>query len=1365
MDFAQAAALVIIEIIRRTRRSAEYSNMLPAVSPHLEPQRLFTRLARVRRRMHLVALLQGVFALLALLLGGALVVGLLDWRLHMPGLARAVALVGILTGAGIIVLFWLIRPLRQRADNLAIALRLEDQYPHLNDALASAVQFLEQPGEDEDLSSPLLRKIAVRQALRYADGCRFTELVPVRGLLWSGLALAVAVTLAIPPVMRAPLLARTALNRLADPFGNTQWPGQTQLRLLAPDQSPFRQAVGEPLDVVAEVTGVIPERGTLSIWFDGLPPSSQTWVIDKKDDKGRFVAHLEPSRITRSFRFRVHVNDADSGWREVQVLPPPELAPLDGRPSPQIRLEYPRYSDLPPKQLPDGASSFETYVATSVHFRAATNRPIARGWIVYRPDTPVLNTVAALETLGSTQPLETLALAAGGASVWMPLPLTISQGGKQIEAVFTPRISGTYALRIEDETGFGASRLLDIRVQADPPPTLTLTRPSASHDSLSVTLTAKLPLKSQIDDPIFAIRSVALQYRTHRADLPRAVVYYDHETVGRMLPALAQALTGSPGPALPPLRLRPQQLLVNHRLVLSAFRHSDGSPLHEGDVLILQMVGDDFDDVSGVKSPGRSHEVELHIVSPATLEALLNRDESKIRQDLLNVQRWQREARQKAAEALEQKRDTGKLRPEDLDKLLQAEQLQQQVRSRIGNEKEGLRAEVERVRQAQQDNNLTNSPARERMEVATAELERLAREELEPIEPLLTASREESESSKPNEPNLDKSRASLEEAVRHQQEVEQTLAKLLQRLEPWSGANEVRGETRAMLTEQEKVTEQTAELAEQMRPRIGVDRKQLTPQERADLDRTAVQQESLSAQMKQLLDKIESLTQEKEKQERERLTEAEKLEGQAKASEKSSQQESNKGTDREKALRQEAAQLREQAQEKKEAAANLRKEIEALKDSAKLGRQGMESKQQNDSNPKQQNKLDEAGKDIRENLLNNARQRQEEAARTMQKMLDRLEERPTGDLERLSKKLKEMQEKLEDLSDRQERLQKKVKEAQQIADPEKRQKELERLAREQEKLRKEAKDLSQELSRLQAGQASKTLSRAARDMAQAAERFQRGEPGEENQEEALDRIEDAIEQVENAREQAEEQLLREQVLKYTELVKGVRDRQESAIAEAKRLHEAALKNKTWDDAPRKSLGALRDNEENLAEELQNLQKNFESLKVMTKVLDQTRNAMRQGATKIDERLKDINNRPIDEPFDPPLENEMQDGIIFWQQMALRRLDQFLEAIKQDKDSASAGKKPSGGAGQQGGPMVGGGPGGDQISNLAQLKALRSLQAEVNDWTERFAKKHPDLKKLKESEKAELDALQQLEKDVGDLIRDLSVSGEPRGEQP
>src|SRR4029077_13220950 len=134
--------------------------------------------------------------------------------------------------------------------------------------------------------------------------------------------------------------------------------------------------------------------------------------------------------------------------------------------------------------------------------------------------------------------------------------------------------------------------------------------------------------------------------------------------------------------------------------------------------------------------------LELRIMSPATLEAILNKDQANVSQSLLRMQQWQKEAREKTADAQAQKENTGKLRPEELEKLLQAEQLQQQLRARLGDEKEGLRSEVERIRQAQQDNKLPRAPSRARIEAVANELERLGREELQPIEPLLNAARE-----------------------------------------------------------------------------------------------------------------------------------------------------------------------------------------------------------------------------------------------------------------------------------------------------------------------------------------------------------------------------------------------------------------------------------------------------------------------------------------------------------------------------------------------------------------------------------------------------------------------------------------------
>ena len=79
--------------------------------------------------------------------------------------------------------------------------------------------------------------------------------------------------------------------------------------------------------------------------------------------------------------------------------------------------------------------------------------------------------------------------------------------------------------------------------------------------------------------------------------------------------------------------------------------------------------------------------------------------------------------------------------------------------------------------------------------------------------------------------------------------------------------------------------------------------------------------------------------------------------------------------------------------------------------------------------------------------------------------------------------------------------------------------------------------------------------------------------------------------------------------------------------------------------------------------------------------------------------------------------------------------------------------------------MGGGGESDDIPQLAQLRALRMLQAEVNQKTEQFAKDHPDAAKLTEIEKADLELLRKTQRDIADLIREFSPADEPKGGQP
>src|SRR5262249_57682300 len=84
----------------------------------------------------------------------------------------------------------------------------------------------------------------------------------------------------------------------------------------------------------------------------------------QEPNRGTLVARRE--RVERDFRFQIRANDAVSDWYEVTVLPPPVLVPLDGRPSPQVRLDYPNYTGLTPYDLPDGSGNIEAVAGTPV---------------------------------------------------------------------------------------------------------------------------------------------------------------------------------------------------------------------------------------------------------------------------------------------------------------------------------------------------------------------------------------------------------------------------------------------------------------------------------------------------------------------------------------------------------------------------------------------------------------------------------------------------------------------------------------------------------------------------------------------------------------------------------------------------------------------------------------------------------------------------------------------------------------------------------------------------------------------------------------------------------------------------------------
>jgi hypothetical protein len=934
-----------------------------------------------------------------------------------------------------------------------------------------------------------------------------------------------------------------------------------------------RIARGEPLEIRGHVRGVIPDQAVIT--FEGITPDLDdresglrlapaassdppNMPKAKRSPSGRFSRALNilqdrdasegffmtrVDRAEKGFRLQIQANDARSSWYDVEVLPPPVLVPLEGRPSPQVTLTFPPYTDLSTVDLPEGSGNIEAVAGTHVRFRAAADRRLAVAWIEFRPEHPLTPLALSLGPLGSAEAISTFAYAAAGREIWDHVPGHLSDDGQVMTIEFLPYVSGMYALHLEDESALASTRLFDLRIYPDPAPLVTLERPSQSHDSLSLLPNAETTLQVVVEDPQFAIRSVNVEYRCNKEEPAQRVLLYDHLQMGTGLPQVLSFLAAAPIPmGTPAIRLRPQRLEISRRLPLTVLKNLDGSNLKEGDLVAIQVAAEDFDNVAVDKKPGRSHEVELHIIGQAALDADLNKAQKQVQEELVRLRKWQQEALQHVIGAEQRWRNTGRLERRDLDRIIQAEQLQQQIRAQVGNETEGLRSEVDRILQTLRDNQQPRSGITQRMETVSAELGRLARENLDQIEPRLTEARKGNESaSSDHKPPQPGEKGQLGEARQNQEEVENTLNELLKLLEPWGHINQVKGEAKAILQDQRRLSEQTKNL-DKAETR-GSKRDALTPAQRAELDEAAKIQGKLEDRTGQLLGQMERVAQEKENQAKEKqrtaeesihlaqkqsakdkeltqkLAEAAQALEQARAAReqaaRSSGTEQENKRQRAQEKRQEAQDRLREAQERKQIDPSAAKAIseatdalaeagalsdvaEPLQEAAQIGREG---------NAK--GEMKKAQESISKNQPRQAGEAQQKSIQNLEDVVKALEERREKELDRLQKKLKAAEEKIKELAQEQDRLRKKTKEAQQMGDPAERQRQLQELARRQEELRKQTQDMLKELTRLRAERARQALSGASGNMEQAGRQMNRGEDSDDPQEEALDRLNDA----------------------------------------------------------------------------------------------------------------------------------------------------------------------------------------------------------------------------------------------------------------
>jgi hypothetical protein len=1421
------------------------ATVVPRSAGTLDGAALRRRLAALRRRLRLVTTARGGSWLLALVLACVTAACVLDWKWPLPAVVRAFLLAGTLVGAGVVAFRQLVRPLAARADDLTLALKVEEHYPTLNDCLASTVQFLDQQTPAPAGESAGMRREAVRRALGRAEGLDFRRVVSARGLPTAAAAAAVALAGAVTLLILFPAQAATALARLASPFGGREWPTKTRIAL---EEPPSRIGRGSPFHIRARISGVVPEKAVVSLQPRGGNLVTEQHRIEVDDDGDAWLnVELPAGRVEKTFKFRVEANDAKTRWHEVEVLPPPMLVYLNGQPSPQVRLDYPSYTGLPsPSRLPAGSGNVDAVIGTTVTVRAATDRPLARAWVELRPE-PVERAQVSWP-LAAALFAEELAVSASRRGNL--IPATLDEDRRELTVRFTPRAAGFYALHFVDDLGLANYRLFELRLKADPPPDVKMLRPPASSEALPMLATTDVPVHVLAEDTVYALRSAWLSVR-HKND-PTArelrLPLYDHQAARRerLAPALGAVAVAMNEP-------RPQRLDARRALRLSALRYPDGTafPVKNGDRLIVQAFADDFDDVLPLKGPGYSHEVEIYIVDRSGLEAALNTQQTDLEKKLQALKADQQAARRKVQEVENKLRNGEKLTEDDLARLLQAEQDQRDIKDSVTREKDGLRADVNKARDALRRNGLQNSSDMDRLNRLAKELDRLAENELEQAPARIAEARQEASldeqaradrkaqreekaklleqaAAKAEQEARDRDAAAekadrqaadeagdkrdklkadaarqrqqaarlreeaarlkddaeaerdtrdldpregLADARKQQEEVEKTLNDLLAQME--RDAREIKRDANRLLQEERALQEQTQRLAQEQdrNRRAGKTFDELTPREQDDLKALAEQQQRLEERTQQLLERMRKLEQEQKNKDQETLKELQEARERA---EKGNQEELNRLAREQEAARKKLQELEDKERalqdrlkdadriddpkRREEAQRRLAEEQKRLQEEEQRTRQQMARlKADLDEQPpgNATSLLREAREQIGQNKLSDAAKSQKGATRELKKLVDALDKGREDELDRLARKQKEAEKRLQELMDREEALQKKIKDTDKIEDRDKREQALKNLADEQRALRDEAKKIQDELARLRVNRAGEPLKEAIDQMDEAVKRLERGQkPDPARQEEVLDREAEAQEEVQKARKKNEDELTREQLARVADVLRRFKERQESFVAEAKRVQTDVQQARAWPRPQRLTLRRQADAQHGLSVEAGDVAaKDLTSTPVFARMLRWTAESM-EAASK---RLQEITDEKA-----PAAPDTLPDAELTRHQAeALRRLERLLEAVQEQADQlARAADGGGGGDGGDGGGNGGGGDGG--LPPPAQLKLLYQLQLEVKQKTEEFRKKHPDPEKLTDKEKAERQALRKMQQDVLELFEELR---RPAGEQP
>jgi len=422
-----------------------------------------SRCSAFRRRLRFALLAVGLGRLFALLTVAFALLLIIDWRLHLPTSARVVTLGLVVTTAGLLGWFSIIRPLRERWSDQAVLARLDSAGggQHLE-----LYELLHQSAGIQELKSEQGKAFAAAALERdpSTDANAFRAAIDGRpARRWLMRASLCVLVIGVVGVLLPNYLAIGA-ERFANPFSRTRWPHRTTIAVQPPANG-WAVPQLEAIAINATVTGEVPKKVQLAYRIG----TGDTWtkenIVVKEAEGGFAISHTFPE-VREPIEFTLEGGDYLTDPQTIQVIQRPFIKSI------AAYYEYPSYAGLPNKATANG--QLAGLEGTQVRLELEASMPLDKAVFIFTPEVAgISDVVSVIDQRSPTRFEKTLML----------------------------ERSGRYRIELYESNGFREARpeVYDVRVTPDDPPEIEMLAPGRD---LAETRNASLDVAFRAQDKL-----------------------------------------------------------------------------------------------------------------------------------------------------------------------------------------------------------------------------------------------------------------------------------------------------------------------------------------------------------------------------------------------------------------------------------------------------------------------------------------------------------------------------------------------------------------------------------------------------------------------------------------------------------------------------------------------------------------------------------------------------------------------------------------------------------------------------------------------------------------------------------------------